>query len=76
MANRLPDPKKHYVKLEMYGTLLVPIEMVPAFKDVVVTACEYADGRRTFKFTGRNLSFETVNNDDLMADMAAHKLED
>lgn len=76
MANRLPDPKKHYVKLEMYGTLLVPIEMVPAFKDVIVTEHRYEDGRGTFKFNGRNLTFETVNNDDLMADMAAHKLEE
>lgn len=76
MANRLPDPKKHYVKLEVYGTLLVPIEMVPAFKDVIGCDRDYKDGRSTIKFTGRNLSFETVNNDDLMADMAAHKLEE
>ena len=76
MSNRLPDPKKHYVKLDLWGSLLVPIEMVPAFKDVVTTEREYKDGRNTFKFTGRALQFETINNDDLMADIAAHKLEE
>jgi hypothetical protein len=76
MANRIPDPKKHYVRFDIWGTLLIPVELLPSFKDVVVAEREFKGGRNVFKFTGRSIQFETINTDDLIADITAHKLEE
>lgn len=73
---KVPDPKKTYARLELWGALLVPVEIVPAFKDAIRVERDYRDGKHVYRFKGDTLSFEMVHTEDLLTDMAAQRLEE
>lgn len=74
MANL--NPKKTYVSIESYGTLLVPIEHVALLKEVVVTERGYSDGKHTYKLRPSDqLSFRIFGEEEIAQIIAISKLE-
>jgi hypothetical protein len=72
------NPKEQYVRLESWGSLLVPIRLVSTFEHVVRIETEYVSGRTIIKLREHSdaLCFTMVPKEDVIAAIAVWKLED
>ena len=70
------DPKEQYVRIDSWGSLLIPLKLVPHLENAALVENEYRDGRNTIKLKkDGSLNFHMVPKEDVAAAIAAQRLE-
>lgn len=71
------DPKEQYARIESWGSLMLPLKFVHMLEKAALVDTEYRDGRNRIKLKkdGGLISFVMVPKEDVIAAIAAHKLE-
>jgi non-homologous end joining protein Ku len=75
MAN-LPNPKRTYVAMDVYSVMLIPMEHIALFKDVVMCDKEYVDRQYIYKpKKSSDMAFTLLDDGTVASIVATAKLE-
>lgn len=72
------DPKEQYVRIDSWGSLMIPLKFVHMLEKAAVVDSEFRDGRYHIKLKkgGGPISFVMVPKEDVVAALAALRLEE
>jgi hypothetical protein len=70
------DPKEQYVRIESWGSVMLPLKHVHLLEHAAIVDTAYVDGRNMVKLQKDGaIKFVMVPKEEVVAALAAHRLE-